>query len=70
VLASTVVFGLIVQYIGLAISTVFLVLASSAASHEFRPKEAAIVGVLMAALCTGVFVYGLSIQLPVWPQLS
>jgi hypothetical protein len=23
----------------------------------------------MAVLCTGVFVYGLNIQLPVWPQI-
>jgi len=66
-LGSTVIFGLIVQYVGLALSTLFLVVASSAASHEFRPKEAVLVGVFMAVLCTAVFVYGLKIQLPVWP---
>lgn len=67
VLGSTVVFGLIVQHVGLALSTVFLVVAASSASHEFRPKEALVVGIFMAALCVGVFVYGLAIQLPVWP---
>jgi len=66
-LGSTVIFGLIVQYVGLALSTLFLVVASSAASHEFRPKEAVLVGVFMAVLCTAAFVYGLKIQLPVWP---
>ncbi|MEP7207642.1 MAG: tripartite tricarboxylate transporter TctB family protein [Casimicrobiaceae bacterium] len=70
VLGSTVVFGHIVQYAGLVLSTIFLVVASSAGSHEFRPREAAVVGVLIAALCAGVFVYGLNIQLPVWPTLS
>jgi len=69
-LASVVVFGLIVQYAGLALSTVFLVFAASAASDEFRPKEAAIAAVLMAVLCVAVFVYALNIQLTVWPALS
>ena len=67
-LGSVVVFGLIVQYAGLALSTVFLVFTASAASDEFRPKEAALAGVLMAALCVGVFVYALNIQLSVWPS--
>lgn len=67
VLVSVVIFGLMVQYVGLALSTIVLVFASSAASHEFRPAEAAVSGVLMAMLCVGVFVYALSIQLPIWP---
>ena len=70
VLGSTVVFGLIVQYVGLAISTVLLVFASSFGSHEFRPKEAVLAGLFMAVLCVAVFVYALHIQLPVWPQFS
>ena len=69
-LGSTVIFGLILQHVGLALSTVFLVFASSAASHEFRPLEALIVGVSMAVLCTAVFVYGISVQIPVWPAFS
>ncbi len=67
-LGSVVMFGLIVQYAGLVVSTIFLVFASSAASREFRPVEAAISSVLMALLCIGVFVYLLHIQLPILPQ--
>jgi hypothetical protein len=70
VLGSTIVFGLIVQSVGLALSTIFLVVVSSSASHEFRPKESVIVAVFMAVLCTAVFVYALNIQLPVWPQFG
>lgn len=70
VLGSLVAFGHIVQIVGLALSTIFLVFVASAASHEFRWKEAAVVGVLMAALCVGVFVYALGIQLPVWPSFG
>jgi hypothetical protein len=67
VLGSVVVFGAIVKLLGMAISTVILIVLASAASHEFRPKEAVIAGVLLAALAVGVFVVGLNLQLPIWP---
>jgi hypothetical protein len=43
---------------------------ASAASPEFRPKESAISGVLLAALAVGIFVIGLKLQLPIWPGSS
>jgi len=67
VLGSVVLFGAIVKFVGMAISTVILIVLASAASHEFRPKEALISGVLLAALAVGVFVVGLNLQLPIWP---
>jgi len=67
VLGSVVLFGAIVQWAGIALSTVILIVGSSAASPEFRPREALIVGVLLAALAVGVFVIGLKLQLPIWP---
>ena len=69
-LGSVVVFGLIVQHAGLAISTSFLVIAASAASHEFRPAESVVSSLLMAVLCAAVFVYALHIQIPLWPQFG
>ena len=67
VLGSVVVFGIIVTHVGLALSTVGLIVASSAASTEFRWKESLVSGILLAALATGVFVYGLKLVIPVWP---
>ena len=67
VLGSVVLFGHIVQTVGLALSTVILIVLASAASHEFRWKEALIVGVGLAALAVGVFVIGLKLTLPIWP---
>jgi len=67
VLCSVVLFGAIVRTVGVALSTVILIVTASAASHEFRPREALVVGVVLAALAVGVFVIGLQLQLPIWP---
>jgi Tripartite tricarboxylate transporter TctB family len=67
VLASVVLFGIVVTKLGLVISTIGLIAFASAASPEFRPRESLISGVLLAALCVGVFVIGLKLQLPIWP---
>ena len=67
VLISVATFGLVVNYAGVVVSTIFLIVAASAASHEFRWREALIAGVVLAALAVGVFVIGLKLQLPIWP---
>ena len=67
VLGSVVLFGYIVNYAGLVVSTIILIVMSSWASPEFRLKESVISGVLLAALVVGVFVIGLKLQLPIWP---
>ena len=66
-LGSTVIFGLIVQYVGLALSTLFLVVASSAASHEFRWKEVTILFLILIVFSILVFVKGLTLPFPICP---
>ena len=67
VLGSVVLFGMVVTHLGLVLSTILLIVVASAASHEFRPKEASVSAILLAALAVGVFVIGLKLQLPIWP---
>jgi hypothetical protein len=67
VLGSVIVFGFALNWLGLVLSTILLIVLSSAASTEFRPKEAAISSVLLAALVVGVFVIGLKLQIGIWP---
>jgi putative tricarboxylic transport membrane protein len=69
VLGSVVVFGFIVEQVGLLLSTIVLILSASAASHEFRWKEALASGVFFALLAIAVFVLGLKLQLPIFPPL-
>ena len=67
VLGSVILFGYIVNFAGLVLSTIILIVLASWASPEFRLKESLISGVLLAALVVGVFVIGLKLQLPIWP---
>jgi hypothetical protein len=53
--------------VGLALSTVILIVLASAASTELRWKEALVSGLLLATLAVGVFIIGLKLQLPIWP---
>src|ERR1700682_1521853 len=66
-LGIVIAFCFLVTHLCLVLSTIGLVFASSTASPEFRPKEALISGLLFAALATGVFIFGLNLQLPLWP---
>jgi hypothetical protein len=70
VLGSVVLFGVIVTQAGLIVSTIVLILLSSAASREFRLREAMVASVILAVMVVLVFVYGLKLILPIWPVLS
>ncbi len=67
VLGSVVAFGYIVDTVGLFLSTILLIFCASAASHEFRWKEALVSGVFFSLLAIAVFVLGLKLQLPILP---
>jgi hypothetical protein len=67
ILGSVVLFGLVVEKLGLAASTLGLIVFASTASPEFRLKEAVLSGLFFALLAVGVFIVGLKLQLPIWP---
>lgn len=67
ILGSVTVFGLTIPLLGMALSTVLLVVASSVASSEFRWKEAVIASLVLAAFAVGAFAYALGVQMPIWP---
>jgi hypothetical protein len=67
ILLSVGVFILVGQLLGLVLASLILVLISSLASDEFNWKEALISGLIQGVVAVVVFVYGLSMPLPVWP---
>ncbi|MEP7205775.1 MAG: tripartite tricarboxylate transporter TctB family protein [Casimicrobiaceae bacterium] len=67
VLGSVVLFGIIVPYAGLVVSTLVLIITSSYASSEFRWKEAIGSGIVLATVAIAGFVWGLGLQFSVWP---
>jgi hypothetical protein len=67
VLASVLLFGLIVSEAGLVVATIALVLLSSTASHEYRWKESVVAALALAVFVIVTFRYGLGVQLPTWP---
>jgi hypothetical protein len=67
VLGSVVLFGLTVEHLGLVVATILLIMVSSAASTEFRWKEALVSSIVLAALSVAGFIWGLGLQFSVWP---
>lgn len=66
-LASVGLFIVLTPWLGLIAACLVLVLVSSAASREFRWKEALIVGAVLGAAAAALFVRGLGVPLPIWP---
>jgi len=69
VTGSVVLFALLLFPIGLIGALLVLIVVSSRASPEFAWKGALANAAILIALCLLVFVYGLGLQLPVWPAL-
>jgi hypothetical protein len=67
VLGSVVLFGLTAPTLGLVVAAILLIVVSSAASTEFRWKEALVSGVILAALSVAGFIWGLGLQFSIWP---
>ena len=68
VLLAFVIFGLTAKFLGLVIAILLLVVISSYGGHEHRWKEAIISSVILAATSIAVFVYGLKLPFPIWPE--
>jgi hypothetical protein len=68
VIGPIVLFGLLLNPLGLVVSLFVLVAVSSYASHEFKWREALINAVVLIALCLIIFVWALKLQFPLWPS--
>jgi hypothetical protein len=67
VLLSVFVFSLVLKPLGLLLSTAFLVITVSKASHEFRWRETLVNAAVLVVIVLAIFVYFLKFQISVWP---
>jgi len=67
ILGAVVLFGLMLKPLGMVLSVIVLVLVSSMASHEFNWKGAILNSIVLVVISVGAFVYGIDLQMPVWP---
>jgi len=67
VLGSVVAFGLLLRPAGLLVALAALVFISSLGSHEFRLRDVLLLTVGLSVLVLIVFIYGLSMTVPVLP---
>ncbi len=68
VIGSIVLFGILLKPMGLVFSLLGLVLVSSYASPDFHWKSAWINAIVLIIMCLGIFIYGLNLQLQLWPS--
>jgi hypothetical protein len=68
VTASLVVFGLAIEGLGLVISILLLTGIGALATPALRPVETVIAALVLIALSWGIFIVGLGLTIPVWPE--
>ena len=66
---AVVLFGLLLQPLGLVLSLALVTIIAAFASRESKPLEVAALTCVLAAFAAGVFVYGLRLPLPLWPAM-
>jgi len=68
VTGSLVVFGLALEPLGLVLSILLLIGVGAIATPTLRPLETFIAAVVLIVLAYGIFIVGLGLPIPVWPE--
>jgi hypothetical protein len=68
IVLAVVLFGVLIQHLGLVISLIVTIAVSAFASPELRPREVTALAAVMAAFSVAIFVYALRLPLPIWPS--
>lgn len=69
VLGAVAVFGLFLKSLGVVVCVVLLVFIAGKASHEFKFKETIVIAIALCLMAWAIFVKGLGLQMPTWPDL-
>lgn len=66
---AIILFGLLLPRAGFVVSFPLMILLTSYGSTEFRWHEALINSAILTGLCYGIFIFGLGLNIPLWPNL-
>jgi hypothetical protein len=65
---SLVAFGLSIERLGLVLAIMLLTGIGALATRALRPVETAAAALALIALSWGIFIFGLGLTIPVWPE--
>ena len=68
VTAATIFYGYLMKPLGLVAATAALVFISAAGGYEFKWKEVTILFIILIVFSVLVFVKGLTLPFPIWPE--
>ena len=68
VTAALVAFGLSIERLGLVLAILLLTGLGALATNMLRPLETVIAALGLIALSWAIFIYGLGLTIPVWPE--
>ena len=68
VTASLVMFGLTIERLGLVVSILLLIGIGAIAARDLRPLETLAAALVLIALSWAIFILGLGLTIPVWPE--
>lgn len=66
--AACVAYGYLMKPLGLVLATGILVFVSALGGHEFKWKEVTILAIVLIVFSVLVFVKGLTLPFPLWPE--
>jgi hypothetical protein len=65
---ALILFGYLLKPIGFVLAILVMVFVSAFGGHEFKAKEVAILSVVLIVFAVLVFVKGLTLPFPLWPE--
>jgi hypothetical protein len=68
VTTSLVLFGLTIERLGLVVAILLLIGVGAVAARGLRPVETMAAAVVLIVLSWGIFIVGLGLAIPVWPE--
>jgi len=68
VTASLVLFGLTIERLGLVLAILLLIGVGTVAARGLRPAETMAAALVLVVLSWGIFIVGLGMAIPVWPE--